>query len=42
MSKIFFLQLFCDFNSEKHYENVYSTKEIAIQQGIIKLEKMFR
>lgn len=42
MSKIFFLQLLCDFNSEKHYENVYSTKEMAIQQGISKLEKMFR
>ena len=44
--KIYFLQVFCDFNREKHYhyhyENVYSKKHLAIQQGLIMLEKFFR
>ena len=42
MAKIYFLQIMCDFNGERHYENVYFTKKLAIKQGIIKLEEMFR
>ena len=42
MDNIYFLQLLCNFNDENHYENVYSTKEIAIKQGIIQLEKLFK
>ena len=39
--KIYFLQVFCEFNRENHYhyENVYSKKHLAIQQGLIMLEK---
>ena len=42
--KIYFLQVMCHFNKENHYhyENVYSKKHLAIQQGRIMLEKMFR
>lgn len=42
--KIYFLQVMCHFNKENHYhyENVYSKKHLAIQQGRIILEKMFR
>ena len=42
--KIYFLQVVCNFNSENHYhyENVYSKKHLAIKQGCIMLEKMFR
>ena len=42
MNNIYFLQLMCDFEKETHYENVYSKKDIAIQEGIKKLEDLFR
>ena len=42
MNNIYFLQIMCDFEKEIHYENVYSKKDIAFQEGIKKLEELFR
>ena len=40
MKNIYFLQVMCYLDEEKHYENVYSTKERAIKEGITWLEKL--
>lgn len=42
MDSIYFLQIICDFDTESHFENVYSTKELALKNGIIQLERLFR
>ncbi len=39
---IYFLQVMCYLNEEKHYENVYPTKEKAISEGKVWLEKLLR
>lgn len=39
---IYLLQVMCYLNEEKHYENVYSTKEKAISEGKVWLEKLLR
>ncbi len=41
MNNIYFLQIMCVFEEEIHYENVYSKKDIAIQEGIKKLKDLF-
>lgn len=40
--KIYFLQVMCRLDEEKHYENVYSTKEKAINEGVLWLDKLLR
>ena len=42
MSKIYFLQIMCNFNEKEHYENVYSTKERAIEEGKKWADKLLR
>jgi len=40
--KIYFLQVKCYLKEERHYESVYSTKEKALSEGKIWLEKLLR
>ena len=40
--KIYFLQVKCYLNEERHYENVYSNKEKAMSEGKVWLEKLLR
>ena len=40
--KIYLLKVECYFDEEKHYENVYSTKDKAIKEGKERLEKIFK
>lgn len=42
MSNIYFLQVMCNLDEEEHYENVYSSKDKAIEEGKAWLDKLLR
>lgn len=42
MQNIYFLQIMCNLDEEEHYENVYSTKERALEEGKKWLDKLLR
>lgn len=42
MQKIYFLQVMCILDKEKHYENVYYTRGKAIQEGKKWVDKLLR